>query len=144
MTLAIILLQTPGRMQTCTRQCQQCNNFKQRAYFMWLDRISSLLNTLKNYKLEKMQRYSLLWNAKLLSLTIEQFPTNHSVRQNVRIVVPNVDIIYMHRMKEPALTIDLKQRSNQNTLDLNSSFVLDEFNLMTIADSMQIQTISTK
>jgi hypothetical protein len=59
-----------------------------------------------------MQGYSLLWNAKLLSLMTEQFPTNHSVRQNVRIVVPNVYMIYMHWMKEACLTIDLKQRSN--------------------------------
>lgn len=83
-----------------------------------------------------MQVYSVLWNAKHLSLMTEQFPTNHIVRQNVRIVVHNVDMIYMHWMKEPCLTIDSKQRNNQNTLDFNSSFDLDEFYLMTVADSM--------
>jgi hypothetical protein len=99
------------------------------------------LNTLKIYKLEKMQTYSLLWNAKLLSLMTEQSPTNHSVRQNGRIVVPNVDMIYMHWMEEPGLIIDLKQRNNQNTLDFNTSFDLAESNLMTITGLIQMQTI---
>jgi hypothetical protein len=88
-----------------------------------------------------MRSYSLLWNAKLVSLTTEQFPADHCVGQNVRNAVPNVDMVCMHGTKEPGLIIDLRQQNNQNTLVLKPSFDLEGFDLMTIAESMQKQSI---